>query len=208
MNFFSKLQSKKSAGFTLVELLVSMAVFGILMSLAIGVFVSAMKAERSLADLMSTNNNLNLVIEQMAREIRMGYFDKNEFDSIRGSVNTGACMSSLSFHTMQTNDAKEEGTPVTYSFLNESLTKDGALITGENVKVERACFSIYQYDMNSNRSTDLLNNCNPWRITIAFAVKPKNAKDDVDPTYVETSVSMRIFPIDIKDDPFQCRKPE
>ncbi len=208
MNFFSKLQSKKSAGFTLVELLVSMAVFGILMSLAIGVFVSAMKAERSLTDLMSTNNNLNLVLEQMAREIRMGYFDKDQFRAISSSINTQPCLSSISFRTMQTNNAKDEGETVSYSFSNNSLLKDGVNITGEHVKVETLCFRVQQYKKSSNPSGDPEFNCNPWRVGISIAVKPKNAKDDVKPTYIETAVSMRIFPIDIKDDPFQCRKPE
>jgi len=208
--FYKKKNTKDNriftTGFTLVELLVAMAVFGVLMSLAIGVFVSAMRAQRNLTDLMSVNNNLNLVLEQVSREMRMGYFSKIQLDGIKGSVNTGACLSGLSFFTMQTNDPKEEGESVAYSFSGNKLWKDGKPITSEEVNMERLCFTVYQYDKQSNRSSDLSENCNPWRVGIALAVKPKNAKPDVKPTYIETAVSMRVFPIEITKDPYQCRK--
>lgn len=203
-----EVNKQNTSGFTLVELLVAMAVFGILMSLAIGVFVSAIKTQRNLTDLMSVNNNLNLVLEQMSREIRMGYFSKEQLNGLKGSINTGTCLSELSFFTMQTNDPKKEGESVGYSFSGGKLMKNGEPVTGEEVSVERLCFTVYQYDRQSNRSVDLLENCNPWRVGVALAVKPKNAKKDVSPTYIETAVSMRIFPIEITKDPYQCRNPE
>lgn len=199
---------KSASGFTIVELLVAMAVFGILMSLAIGVFVSAMRAQRDLTDLMLVNNNLNLVLEQMSREMRMGYFNKEQSDGLKGSINTGTCLHELSFYTMQTNDPKIEGELVTYSLSGNTLKKNGGDgdVTGEGVSVERLCFAVYQYDKQSNRSSDLSENCNPWRVSITLAVKPKNAKPDVQPTYIETAVSMRMFPIEITKDQYGCRK--
>jgi prepilin-type N-terminal cleavage/methylation domain-containing protein len=197
---------KDDKGFTLVELLVSMAVFGILMALAIGVFVSATQAQRKLTSLMTTNNNLNLILEQMSREIRMGYFDYDQFKAIEGSLL--ACRGNISFRTMKTDDPKKEGEIVTYSFAGQSILKDGVKITGEDVNVERLCFFVYQYKKSSNPSIDLQNNCNPWRVGITLAVKPKNAKPDDPKTFIETTVSMRVLPIEINDDPFHCRRPE
>ncbi len=196
-----------TTGFTLVELLVAMAVFGILMSLAIGVFVSAIKAQRDLGDLMSVNNNLNLVLEQMSREMRMGYFDVSQYEAIMGQINITPCLSSLSFRTMQTNDPKTEGETVTYSFssADKTIQKNGEPITGKNVAVETLCFRVQQYKKSTNPSANPNYNCNPWRIGISLAVKPKNAKSDVR-TYIETAVSMRVFPIEVTTDPYQCRR--
>jgi len=200
---------KNNKGFTLVELLVAMAVFGILMSLAIGVFVSAIKAQRDLVDLMSVNNNLNLVLEQMAREMRMGYFDAPQYESIMAQINTEPCLSSLSFRTMQTNDPKTEGEVVTYSYSasDKTIQKNGVPVTGKNVSVETLCFRVQQYKKSTNPSANPDYNCNPWRIGMALSVKPKDSKSDVR-TYIETAVSMRVFPIEIIIDPFQCRNPE
>ncbi len=212
---FYKKKNKKdnrvfTTGFTLVELLVAMAVFGILMSLAIGVFVSAMKAQRNLTDLMSVNNNLNLVLEQMSREMRMGYFSTAQYEAIMANINdpNAPCLSSISFTTMQTNDRVADGEEVTYAFSDaeKAITKNGSPITGQNVEVQKACFNVYEYKKSTNPSSNADYNCNPWRVSMTLSVKPKNAKPEVQPTFIETAVSMRVFPIEIKNDPFQCRR--
>jgi len=200
-----KERRKKEGGFTLVELLVAMAVFGILMSLAIGVFVSGIKAQRDLTDLMSVNNNLNLILEQMAREMRMGYFDASQYQTLLPQINTEPCLSSISFRTMQTNDPSTDGEVVTYSYVNKAIQKNGQDITGKNVSVETLCFRVQQYKKSTNPSAHPDYNCNPWRIGIALSVKPKDSKSDTR-TYIETAVSMRILPIEITTDPYQCRR--
>lgn len=59
-------------GFTLVELLVAMAIFSVVVSVATGAFIRALRTQRQLVAFSAANSNLSLVLEQMAREIRVG----------------------------------------------------------------------------------------------------------------------------------------
>lgn len=74
MNYELRIKNK---GFTIVELLVAMSLFMILLGIAIGGFVNALKMQKAIAGLAGINDSASLVLEQMAREIRTGYdFDK------------------------------------------------------------------------------------------------------------------------------------
>jgi four helix bundle protein len=64
------LHLKPNAGFTLVELVVAIGVFSLLISIAIGGFIQALRSERQTVALLSANSNASLILEQMAREIR------------------------------------------------------------------------------------------------------------------------------------------
>jgi prepilin-type N-terminal cleavage/methylation domain-containing protein len=61
---------KKPNGFTLVETVVSIGVFGLIVSIASGGFIAALRTQRRVAALLLANSSMSLVIEQMAREIR------------------------------------------------------------------------------------------------------------------------------------------
>jgi len=60
-------------GFTIVELLVAMGLFSIILTIAVGGAVGALRTQRQVIGLVSANGNLSLAIEQISREIRTGY---------------------------------------------------------------------------------------------------------------------------------------
>src|SRR3989338_8334624 len=62
----------KLLGFTLIELLVAMGLFLVVVILASGTFIKALRIERQAMDLMAMNDSASLALEQMAREIRTG----------------------------------------------------------------------------------------------------------------------------------------
>jgi type II secretory pathway pseudopilin PulG len=64
---------KMKAGFTLVETLVSVGIFMILVTIAVGGFVQALHTQGEVTQLISAQSNVSLGVEQMAREIRTGY---------------------------------------------------------------------------------------------------------------------------------------
>ena len=66
-------RARHTKGFTLVELLVAMALFSILMAIAAGGFVRALRSEREVSAMMAAESNVKLALEQMAREMRTGY---------------------------------------------------------------------------------------------------------------------------------------
>jgi len=67
------MRNKKQEGFTLIELMVSSAIFVVLISVASGTFISALRTQRIVTDLSESMNNVSFVIEQIAREIRVGF---------------------------------------------------------------------------------------------------------------------------------------
>jgi prepilin-type N-terminal cleavage/methylation domain-containing protein len=57
-------------GFTIVELLVAMAVFTILIGIVVNVFLGSVRNQRAIVALISANDNASLALEQMSRELR------------------------------------------------------------------------------------------------------------------------------------------
>jgi prepilin-type N-terminal cleavage/methylation domain-containing protein len=66
------ISAKKEQGFTLVELLVSIAIFVIVMTFSLGAVVSVLDAGRQARALKSVMTNLNFTVEAMSRDIKFG----------------------------------------------------------------------------------------------------------------------------------------
>ena len=65
-------RSESKKGFTLVEMLVSMALFTIILTIALGALLMVIKANQQAKAIKLVVNNLNLAIEGMSRELRVG----------------------------------------------------------------------------------------------------------------------------------------
>ncbi len=59
-------------GFTVIEMIVAVGLFSVVVSIAAGGFINALRAQRQAAGLIAANSNVSLAIEQIAREIRTG----------------------------------------------------------------------------------------------------------------------------------------
>jgi len=62
----------KNKGFTLIEIIVSVAIFVIVMTIAIGAVLSAVDANRKAQSISAVINNLNIAVEGMVRDLRTG----------------------------------------------------------------------------------------------------------------------------------------
>ncbi len=60
-------------GFTLIELMVSVAIFSIVMVIALGALLSIVNADRKANAMAAAMNNVNFSVESMTRSIRTGY---------------------------------------------------------------------------------------------------------------------------------------
>ena len=67
---FSVLKSDK--GFTLVEMIVAVALFAVVMLISVGTLLALVGANRKAQALQSVINNLNITLDGMVRAIRMG----------------------------------------------------------------------------------------------------------------------------------------
>lgn len=87
------IHKKKKRGFTLVEVMVSTAIFSIIITIGIGSLVTVTDAYRVSQQKKIVNDNLNFLIEGVSREIRLGqgyYSEPNIMDgSTEGSVKNG-----------------------------------------------------------------------------------------------------------------------
>ncbi len=63
---------KKSKGFTLVEIIVSLAIFSIVAVVALGALVKIVSANKKAQTLQSAITNLNYAMESISREMRVG----------------------------------------------------------------------------------------------------------------------------------------
>lgn len=59
-------------GFTLIELMVAVALFAIVMTISVGSLLSLVEADRKAQALKSVMNNLNFALENMSRNLRVG----------------------------------------------------------------------------------------------------------------------------------------
>ena len=69
---YSRRAPRGSRGFTLIEMLVSVALFAIVMLIAGSTLLSLVYANRKAQALQSVMNNLNISLDDMVRNVRMG----------------------------------------------------------------------------------------------------------------------------------------
>jgi len=75
MVFFIKNKHKQKLmkGFTLVEMVTAVAIFSMVMVIAMGALLAVLNANKQNQAIQTAVNNLNLAMEMMSREIRVGY---------------------------------------------------------------------------------------------------------------------------------------
>jgi type II secretory pathway pseudopilin PulG len=186
-------QIRNQSGFTTTELLVGVGLFTVVSTVMTGIFISAVKNQRLLQQIMAVSNNAGLVMEQMARESRTGY------DFLVQEGETGECPlgsgSVLAFFNGQRNTETrfylaENGTVVRQEGEDVPLE-----LTASNVEVRSLCFTRVQFDDYA---------CNPERVTIAMEVAPRESTS-TPPLAIQTTVSSRVLPREIVGDPHECR---
>lgn len=105
----------------MVELLVSMTIFTIIIGVCVTIFITALKNQRILVNLMAVNDNVSQITEQIAREARVGTsFTTNGVDLNFTNIRT----ESITYRLNTTTGALERG-------VNGSFSP----ITADNVKV-------------------------------------------------------------------------
>ena len=162
-------------GFTLIELLVAMVLFVILISIAVGGFVRALRNQRVIAALIEANDNVNFALEQMSREIRTGYHFIKISESELQFVNADNAMVWYRLN----NDVLERGTEDI--FLQRTYRK----ITADNVRISNFNIALFGGEEGDGY---------PPRITVNLSVSvsgPGIAKMGIS-SNIQTTVSSRV----------------
>jgi prepilin-type N-terminal cleavage/methylation domain-containing protein len=194
MVLISQKNQRRISGFTLVELLVAIALFSILVSIAAGGFVRALRSEREVSSMMSAESNISIALEEMTREMRTGYLFCHDIGSTSPSPSC-SCSSptgqppwtcqSLEFYNVA-------GEKIDYVLQDGVLERSdgaengGALtpLTSSNVSTTYLGFTLF-----GNLETDTWNP----RITVAVSVEPSDSTISWSAANLETTVSARTF---------------
>ena len=160
----------QNKGFTIIELIVAMSLFIILMTISVGGFISALRNQRSVNNLMAVNNNAGLVLEQMVREIRTGY-----------RFCAADICNGVEDPLIFINHREEI---VIYELVGNVVKRNGEALTASNVLVETLGFLVIQ---GSDK-------CNPWRVTIRLKVSSTEARIADAATDIQMTISSRVFP--------------
>jgi prepilin-type N-terminal cleavage/methylation domain-containing protein len=99
------------SGFTLVELLIAVGLFVIIISIAVGGFINALRTQREVSSLIATQSNVSLALEQMTREIRTGYLFchlPDDFGNVYPSPNCGCTISDSGYNATDPADPSSE----------------------------------------------------------------------------------------------------
>lgn len=163
------MMNSRKSGFTLVELLVAMAVFSIVLAIATGAFIRALRTQRQLVSFASANSNVSLVLEQMAREIRVGR------DFTQASGNT------LSFTNGRGEVVTYQHDAATESIIRTVGNNTPRPLTSENVAVRSLEF-LGQFIGDDDY---------PARITVMVSVSPQEIGVDTSVVRIQTTVSAR-----------------
>lgn len=189
---YGDLENKK--GFTIAELLVAISLFVVVLGIVVGGFTQGIRSQRSIAALISVNNNMSLVLEQMAREIRVGRNFCSEVDEVR-HICTSPLLLNTPVDVLEFERIREAGlVTVRYEYASNTILRSEGIgtlepITAPNVRVDNFGFII------SDKNTKY----NPWRVTIYMTVAPVNVPVGQMTEQIQTTVSARLLP---NEDPF------
>lgn len=189
------LKTKIKNGFTLIELIIVLGIFVILISIAIGGFINALRGQRVAVGLMEINDNMGLVMEQMAREIRTGYNFISAFGELQFKNSKGENV------LYKLNLEGDDSNPKKYSI--ERAINSAALepLTAENIKILN--FNIVACGKNIDFTSYPLSDCAGGgifqpRITLSMRITGKGKDVFIEKlgayNEIQTTISSRQYP--------------
>lgn len=134
-----------NVGFTLIEIMVSVTIFAIVMTISMGAILTIVNANRKAQSLKSVMNNLNFAVENMTRTIKTGG---------KYSASLPTCNASISSNSLIVGNAVIKGVSgnnITYSLIpsgqiQKQITLNGVsqieTVTSPEITIERLCFYV------------------------------------------------------------------
>lgn len=104
-------------GFTLVELIVATAIFSVVITMVIGAFSMAIKAQKKVIALQNIQENAKFILEFLAKEVRMGTI------STANGIRTNLVF------------IRSDETSITYVFTDGKITRNGVAMNADEVEI-------------------------------------------------------------------------
>ncbi len=189
----NKIENRKinlgdSTGFTLVELLVSIALFSIFVGISIGGFVSALNTQKQVTGLLAVQGNASEAIEEMTRDMRTGYLFCHDAGSGTPTSTCGCTVTGSGWDCSALTYINALGQSISYSLVSGALQKNingtAQPVTGNNVNVKYLNFFLFGNTEGDNW---------PPRVTVAIGVAASSTNPALQQSVVhfQTTISAR-----------------
>ena len=142
-------QSRTTSGFTLIEMIVSLGVFSVVVTIAVGALLVLIAANRQLQDEQSILSNLAFALDSMTREIRTGtqYYceSHNNNTGTPGRIFNPSYDIDAQLPPDDVQDCYDGRSPNSHRFQGVAFVEGGDSITGAS-----ANRILYFFDQNDN----------------------------------------------------------
>lgn len=120
-----------SAGFTLIELIIAMAIFGLVILITADIFLSGFGSTERIFGSQAIQENGRFILESMSKEIRM-----SEIDGLDGLA-IASLPDGFSGPYYSLNITNADSEDVTYFFdnANKRISKNGLVLSASNIEV-------------------------------------------------------------------------
>lgn len=191
LKIFKKINNEK--GISLVELVVAVSVFSIMVTAASGIFINALKAQKTIVAKQNVADNLRYVMEFMVKEMRMAQTDTvnpsltfNDGAAVPATVKNGR-FTKISFKNMSLSAIIYDFDSVNNKILRNDLGGIGGVqaISSDEVLITDLKFTVNNWNLTPGPDAVA-----PY-ITILIKAKAKSGAGGE--TELQTSVSPRIY---------------
>jgi len=172
----------KNKGFTLVEMLVSLAIFSILLVAVLNTFVKGYYYQKRVAEMQAVEREGSYLMELISREIRMASDINNSQADLDGAYK-------LTFRD-------HDGSPIQYCFTDAHGNCSNAH-SGENFSVRRDNGDWQQVNSSGVKVTNLSfftsESFSDTQPLITISMRIQSVKEPSVSTVLQTSVAMRLY---------------
>ena len=135
------------SGFTLIEMIVSLGVFSIVVTIAIGAMLVLINTNQQLQTEQSVMTNLSFALDTMTREMRTGYnyyCQASQNDTGQGTIFNSGNFTAHELLGLSVNDCASGRTPSSHRYQGISFFEGGNSLTGSTG--ERRIMYFYDAD--------------------------------------------------------------
>ena len=166
--FFQKIKKTKHTqvssirGFSLIEMMVSLSVFSIVMTISIGTLLIMVDANAKAQALYSSTTNLSFALDSMTREMRMGYHYYCPISTLASlsASDTDNCVAQQSIAFIRERDGRRVGYRfnATNNSIEQNIGPEWVRITSEDVIIETFDITVINsnpYDQDGDGDGDV-----------------------------------------------------
>lgn len=128
-------------GYTLIEMLVAVALFSIVLMICLGSIMTIVDVNRKSQTLTSVMNDLSFSLENMTRTIKTGQIDNSLLDNAETDVDGFRDFESISV-------TDQDGDVIAYGVQAGSITQNDVPITSDQVTISELRFRVFYGDNN------------------------------------------------------------